>query len=131
MSAPVPRSRWLARYAVLLGMWLGTVLLMLQDYAGDPYDPLRTGTSAYGHNSQDILGTVLPLTVGEILFALIILRPRSYRASWGRAVLAFVVLFAWGLFSLAISMHAGGVVMLHGLWVVALALACLVAAIWS
>jgi hypothetical protein len=130
-DAPNTRAWTRARYAALVGAWAATVILAIRDAALDPHDPSRIGTAQYGHNSEGILAVVLPLTVVELAVALAILRPASYHAAWPRAGAAFLVFAAWSVVSLMATMHAGGVLALHALWVLALALGCLVATIWS
>lgn len=130
-DAPSTKAWTRARYLALVGAWVATVLLAIRDDALDPYDPSLEGTAQYGHNSEGVLGLVLPLTVVELVVALAILRPASYRASWLRAGAAFLVFAAWSVVSLLATMHAGGVIALHALWVMALALGCLVAMVWS
>lgn len=132
MPAPVSASAWTrVRYLVLVGAWAATVILAIRDAALDPHDPSRIGTAQYGHNSEGVLAAVLPLTVVELAVALAILRPASYHAAWPRAAAAFLVFAAWSVASLLATMHAGGVVALHALWVMVLALGCLVAMLWS
>jgi len=130
-DAPSTKAWIRARYLALVGAWAATAILALRDDALDPYDPSLVGTAQYGHNSEGILAFVLPLTVVELAVALAILRPASYHASWLRAGAAFLVFAAWSLVSLMATMHAGGVMALHALWVMALALGCFVAMVWS
>lgn len=131
VHAAISRSLVRARYAALVGLWAAATILALVDAAGDPFDPTLEGTARYGHNSEGILLKVLPMMAIELALALALLRPGSYDRAWPRAAAAFVVFAAWGLTSLVLTMHAGGVVVVHALWVVALALACLVALVWS
>ncbi|MBZ5708692.1 hypothetical protein [Nannocystis pusilla] len=132
MSTSASASAWTrTRYLALVGAWAATVILAIRDATLDPPDPSRIGTAQYGHNSEGALAVVLSLTVLELAVALAILRPASYHAAWPRAAAAFLVFAAWSVASLLATMHAGGVVALHALWVMALALGCLVAMLWS
>ena len=53
------------------------------------------------------LARILTVAAGEIIVLLAILRPWSYRRSWGRALLAFAVLSPWLLLWGAVGLHAG------------------------
>lgn len=107
--------KWVKNFG-LLGLWLMFVYLMLKDYAYDPYDPNRLGTSAYGHNAENSLRVVLPLSAIELVVLYLILQPWSYRRSWWRALMAFALAAPWTLLCMMASMHAGGVVMLNWMW---------------
>lgn len=112
------RSHALSLPPVLL--WGVFVALMASDAARDPFDPTRTGTGAYGHNGEGALGRVVPMTLIELAVTLIILQPwrPAYRGWRGAGLLA--LLAPWALISVILMMHAGGVMTLHGVWMVAL-----------
>jgi hypothetical protein len=80
-----------------------------------------TGTSdpagkAYGVNwPMDAPETLGRLTV-EVALLYVVLRPWSYRASWGRAAGALVVAVPYALLAFAASTHAGPIVGAHLLW---------------
>ena len=105
-------------YGLVL-LWLVTALLMVRDDANDPYNPSLEGTARYGHNHQGALWQTLLLTVVELAVLYAILRPWSYRRSWGRAVAALALFLPMAAFSTLMTMHAGGIVSLHLLWLVA------------
>jgi len=112
------------RVVGLLLLWAATVAAIVLDHLGDPYDETRVGTDAYGHNAPGALGVVLGATFLELLIFLIILRPGSYLRSWGRPLAGLVVLGPLIWLSLLMSMHAGGILLIHLLWVLVLAALC-------
>ena len=85
-------------------------------YVSDPYNPSLHGTSAYGHNSQGILRSMLTFLVIELLVAYATIRPWSYQRSWKRALLAFIITVPWMMLMGMATMHSGGVGFLHFLW---------------
>lgn len=90
--------------------------MMVRSYLGDPPDPSREGTAAYGHNHAGALVDGLLWSASEVVILYAILRPWSYRRSWGRAAGALALLLPWTAMSMVLTMHAGGVVVLHFLW---------------
>lgn len=110
-------------------LWLATAALMARSAALDPYDPQRSGTSGYGHNHDGALLEGLVATAIELLVLCVILRPWSLdRTRWGRALVVCLVFTPWAITSAMLSMHAGGIFMLHFLWNLAIsALAALLA----
>ena len=92
----------------------------------DPYvvDPRRRGN---GQNWPGDLSTELWLGAAELLVLFLILRPWSYRRSWGRALVALVLFIPWTLFTAMLGMHAGSINGAHLVWRagVALVLLCL------
>jgi hypothetical protein len=71
------------RIAALPLLWFVTAIAMAANYIGDPYSPLRRGTSAYGHNHHGALWHGLLFIAAELMVVGLILRPWSYRQSWG------------------------------------------------
>lgn len=128
-GATIHRAGSRVRYFIPVALWLVTVVLAIRDYVGDPPDPTRLGTAAYGHNSEGVLTLVLPLTLVELGVALVLLRPQG-RRSWLRVVAALVGFLLWAAASLLMTMHAGGVLALHAAWVVALMLVCVTGMLW-
>jgi hypothetical protein len=107
-----------------LGALAATMLLALRR---DPYvvDPERR---EYGQNWPGDLSTELWFGVAELLVLFLILRPWSYRRSWGRALLALVVFIPWTLFAAMLGMHAGSINGAHLVWRAGVVLVLLVLA---
>ncbi|MEZ4383176.1 MAG: hypothetical protein R3A79_17745 [Nannocystaceae bacterium] len=119
MAPPAPSRVGLGHALRLAGLpclWLAIVVLMVRSHLGDPYDPALEGTAAYGHNHEGALLQALVWTFTELVIVSAILRPWSYRRSWGRALGALALLVPWTGLSLMMTMHAGGIVALHALW---------------
>lgn len=104
------------RLAGLPCLWLAIVVLMIQSHLDDPYNPALTGTAAYGHNHEGALLQGMIWTFTEVVIVSAILRPWTYRRNWGRALAALALLVPWTGLSLLLTMHAGGIVALHTLW---------------
>lgn len=117
--------------AVFVALWAITAALMTRSYLQDPYDPSRTGTSAYGHNHQGALLHGLGLSLVELIVLLAVLRPWSYLRAWPRALGALALLVPWTGLSALLTMHAGGVVALHLAWLLVLVGTLFGLAIWS
>ncbi|MBX7081214.1 MAG: hypothetical protein K1X88_18585 [Nannocystaceae bacterium] len=111
-----------ARVAVLPMMWVVLAILMARDWWHDPYPPAHAMQDAYGHNHEAALTKGLLISFVELVAVLAILRPWSYQRSWGRALLALALLLPWLLIWTVLTMHAGGVFVLHWLWLGALVL---------
>lgn len=120
------RSRaWPARLwpAVL---FVVTTALMYRNWLAEPYQPGRTGTAAYGHNHAGAFPEVAGWALVELVVLYGLLAPGSANAGVGRAAIALLLLVPWALASLMLTMHAGPVVALHALWVIALTAGTLV-----
>jgi hypothetical protein len=100
----------------LVFLWLVTALLMVRDDANDPYSPDLEGSARYGHNHQGALWQTLLITLVELAILYAFLRPWSYRRSWGRAVAALALFLPLAAFSMLMTMHAGGILLIHFLW---------------
>lgn len=119
MATTTPQRVGLGRALRLAGLpclWLAIVVLMIRSHLGDPYDPALTGTEAYGHNHEGALLQGVIWTFTELVIVSAILRPWTYRRSWGRALGALALLVPWTGLALLMTMHAGGIVALHALW---------------
>ncbi len=108
-------------------LWLLLVALMIQDWIADPYNPGLRGTVAYGHNQEGALFHGVLWSIAELAVLYGILRPWSFRASWGRALLACLVFLPWAAVNGMALIHSGGVFFVHALWLflVALGVLCL------
>ena len=115
----------------LLLSWAGLVILMVVDYVGDPPNPAPDDRQSYGYHVPGELLQNLLLSVAELGLLLLVLRPWSYRGSWGRALLAFVLIAPWWLFYFVTTLHAGPVTHVHAFWLLGLALACLFCTVYS
>lgn len=125
------RLRRVVRIWPLVVAWGATAVFMVMDARRDPFNPTLQGTARYGHNHAGALTQGLLVTLVELVVLTAILRPWSYRQAWGRALVALAVLLPWTFASACLTMHAGGVVMVHLLWLLALVLALAALAIWS
>lgn len=105
--------------------------LMLWDALLHPPDPSLIGTRAYGHNGPGAFGEALQYLIPELLVALLVLRPWSYRASWGRALIAAIIGVPWTMLIAVAGMHAGSVFLIHLLWLIILDVVFLVSLLWS
>ena len=102
---------------------------MVRDWIIDPYNSALAGAARYGHNHSGALGEGLAACFIELVLLVALLRPWSFDRSWGRALGALALTLPWTVFSMVITMHAGGIVAIHFLWlcfVVVLLLAALV-----
>ncbi|MEZ4452543.1 MAG: hypothetical protein R3B09_23970 [Nannocystaceae bacterium] len=134
MPTSTPRAFTLGqalRLGGLASLWFATAALMVRSVLGDPYDPTRTGTAAYGHNHEGALLEGLVWTFTEMVILYAILRPWSYQRSWGRSLAALALLAPWTALSMVLTMHAGGVVVTHFLWLAILTVIVLVLALTS
>jgi len=132
VSAVVQRGVcWAIRMGGLPMLWLVVAVLMVRDDARDPYQPDRHGTGAYGHNYEGALVHGLGLTLLELAVLYAILRPWSYRQSWARSALALLLFLPWTAFSMLMTMHAGGVIVLHFLWLAGVIVALVLLTSWS
>lgn len=101
-------------WPLMLG--IAAVALMAMDWRDDPFDPSLAGTRRYGHNHDGALTQMAVWVLIELVVLYVVLGPGSARAQIWRAVVALVIFVPWTLLSLALVMHAGGVVAVHGLW---------------
>lgn len=120
MSTDAPRNTpgpgWALRVAGLACLWLAVVVMMVRDDLRDPFNAALEGTARYGHNHEHALVEGILWTLSELVLLYAILRPWSYRRSWGRALGALALLVPWTGLSMVMTMHAGGIVALHFLW---------------
>ena len=118
------------RHALRLGglpcLWLTIALMMVRNHLGDPYTPELSGTAIYGHNPPGALLQGLIWSFSELVILMAILRPWSYRHSWTRGLGAVAILLPWAGLSVIMTMHAGGIVALHALWIALLLVIMLV-----
>ena len=125
------RSIKVLRLAALLLLAAITMALIAWSYWRDPFDPALEGTARYGHNHEGALLQGIGVTAVELAVLVAILRPWSYHRSWQRALGALGLFFPWLLFSAMLTMHAGGVMMFHLLWLLVVTAALVVGWFWS
>jgi hypothetical protein len=96
----------------------------------DKWDPLGR---QYGANGPGDLQLAFKFLVFDLLVLYGILRPWSYRRSWGRSLVALLILAPWAFFSIFATMHSGHIMTSVAAWqvlmVIALAIAVVVSAI--
>ena len=116
----------------LLVLWLLTIAAMVRDYyVVDPVDPTLEGTAAYGHNADGTLFTMVLFTAIELAVLHGLLRPWTASRP-GQRVLARIgwvlpLVVVWTFMSAVLMMHAGGVVVLHTLWLLAVIASLIIA----
>ena len=108
-------SRSIARLWPVV-LFVATLALMYVDWLGDPFDPTLEGTRRYGHNHEGALWQMASWVAAELVVLYLVLAPGSAGRSVGRAIAALLVFAPWTLFSMFMTMHAGGIVALHWLW---------------
>ena len=74
-----------------------------------------------------LTGTPPTVLVSVLVIVSAILRPWTYRRNWGRALGALALLVPWTGLSIVMTMHAGGIVALHALWLMLVAVIVFVA----
>jgi hypothetical protein len=97
-------------------LWLGTVGLMASSAASDPFDPALTGTAAYGHNGEGALLQGAVITTIEAIGLHLLLKPWRAGRSWAWPLVTLLWLGPWTLISAVLTMHQGGVITIHLLW---------------
>jgi hypothetical protein len=107
-----------APFLVGLAVLYGMLLMALRR---DPYvvDEARRG---YHQNWPGDVSHELTFGVAELVVLALILRPWSYRRSWGRALFALAIFIPWTLFFAIVGIHAGSVNGAHLFWLVGVVL---------
>jgi hypothetical protein len=104
--------------------WIVGIVFVSQGL-GDGFDPMRR---MRGANSPGDFPLALGVITAEVAALYAILRPHSYRSSWGRATIALAVVFAAAAFGFLYSMHGGRVIVRLFFWQLALVPAISIAA---
>ena len=104
------RIAWLPLLASLVSA------TMVRDWYRDPWPPATPQQHPYGHNAEGSLVLGLTMVWIEVVVLLAVLRPWSYARSWGRALTATAMWLPWALYGTLLAMHAGGVIIVHTLW---------------
>ncbi len=124
----------ISRRVSILGpaiLWLLLVALMIQDWVADPYNPGLRRPATYGHNQDGALFQGMVQSTLEVAVLYGILRPWSFRASWGRALLALLLFLPWTAVSAMAVMHSGGIFVLHAFWLLVVSLSLIALALAS
>jgi len=98
------------------GFWAFGIALFAFKYFTNPEDPTLMGLARYGTTYAGELIHILGWTAVEVLVSAAILRPWSYRRSWGRALAAAVISAPWLLGRAGVGMHDGPTTHAHTLW---------------
>ena len=107
-----------------LVLFAAAVALMVHDGRGDPFDPALAGTARYGHNHEGALQQMVTFAAVELVVLYLVLWPGSDRV-W-RAGVALLLFAGWTAIMLMMLMHAGGIVAVHWMWLVAVDIGLLV-----
>jgi hypothetical protein len=100
----------------LIAWWAFIAFRMVRSAKQDSGPTGLPGDLPNWHNRPGELSSFLGLTLIELAVILAILRPRSYAHSWRRALAAVAVVTPWLVVFVAMMIHAGGVMVLHVLW---------------
>ena len=109
---------WVARLWPL-ALFAGAVALMITSWQADPFDPSLEGTRRYGHNHDGALVEIGLWTLAELVILYAVLAPGSVGRRVWRAIAALLLFAPWTLVSLLLVMHAGGILGIHALWLMA------------
>jgi hypothetical protein len=133
MASGSPRSLLSAlRTFSLAALWTLTAAWMVVDGLRDPYDPSREGSERYGHNHESALRDGLLVSLVELAVLCVVLQPwKKGGRSWLRLLAMLIFLVPWTLFSAMLCMHAGGIAMIHLLWLLAVVLVLVAALVVS
>lgn len=120
MTSHAPRRLRHVRAFALAALWLPFAAWMSVNALQDPYDPLLEGTRRYGHNHQGALRDGIVTSLVELAVVYLVLQPwKTSGRAWLRGVVALMAFIPWTLLSAVLTMHAGGVVTIHLLWLLA------------
>ena len=101
-------------------------LAMVGSWLSDPFDPTLVGTDAYGHNGEGALPLGLALLAVEAGVAVLALVPWKRNGYILTGARYSILLLPW-----VFSMHQGGVVMVHLMWLVSLWLLMVGITMWG
>lgn len=101
---------------LLVGSAVLAAVLMVLSAVSDGIAP--RGSRAYGQNLPGELTRNLLMMTGEAMVLLAILRPWSFRNSWGRALMAWVIVTPYALLYFAVTMHSGPISTAHAFWLI-------------
>jgi hypothetical protein len=101
------------RYGLVVS-WLLSVVWMGYDYLGDPENK-----TLHGHNYPGIFEFTIKLGLIELCILYFILNPWIRKWKMARVLLAIVLSWGWTFLLLFGLMHAGGIFLIHWLWLLA------------
>jgi hypothetical protein len=106
-------------------------VLVLEVGWGTLLGPFDEAGRAYGANWPGDTSRTLALGTVETLVWAALVRPWSFRSSWGRALLAALLFAPWALVNLIVCMHCGRIAGGRSLWLLVVALCSGIAAVES
>jgi hypothetical protein len=101
---------------VVLGWTALAAVLMVLSAVSDGIAP--RGSRANGQNLPGELTRNLAMMTVEAMVLLTILRPWSLRNSWGRVLMAWVIVTPYALLYFAVTMHSGPISTVHAFWLI-------------
>jgi hypothetical protein len=123
------RGFW--QVALLIATVVGTLVLMCRSAVRDPRPTGLPNDLRYLHNFPgDFRRNAIQLLI-EAVIALLLIRPWSYQRSSGRILVAAALFAPWVLLNLMFIIHSGGIMVLHTVWLLALWLSLVCAALWA
>ncbi len=112
---------------VALFAWFAySVVEMVRDDRMDHGPTGLPGDIVNWHNTPGNLRWYLVMSVGELLLLLWTIGPRTFHRSWGRAMRLLAWLLPWTLVHIVTMMHAGGIMVVHLVWLYGLCAGALV-----
>ncbi len=113
MNRVRPIAALFPRYGLVVS-WLLSVVWMAFDYWHDPGN-----ISQHGHNSPGVFEFTIKLGLIELCILYFILNPWVKKWKMERILLAIVLSWGWTVLLMLGLMHAGGIFIIHWLWLLA------------
>jgi uncharacterized RDD family membrane protein YckC len=133
--APLGRGRRVVDAVRTFGLailWALSAGCMVLNALRDPYDAALEGTRRYGHNHEGALRDGLVVSLIELAVLYFVLRPWNKDGRpWLRVLALLLVFVPWTLLSAVLTMHSGGIVMIHLMWLLTVVLVLVVALVGS
>jgi uncharacterized membrane protein len=121
----------MGRFALPTGWLLGIIAVILAGLRTDPYlEHVRQIPPPHPYPTFTVLWIVGFITIHTGL-AMAVLRPRSYRHSWGRAIIALAISLGFLAFAILGAMHAPPPHAVYLLWLLAFCVIMLGLLVWS
>jgi hypothetical protein len=112
MSAVLARRRVLLALP-FVALWLSGLILYSQFNWVFDYRTIEGKVAPYAWVPYG-----LPRVTVEVLILYLLLRPGTFRWSWGRVLIALALFIPWFVYSIRYIMHAPGWVFAHGYWLI-------------